>query len=150
MLSREQVINMLKGKGVQVDESHTDAQLTEQLTNALAAKPEQKGEPVVNADLLAAMTATMEKLVKPLADQVTQLQANSQAAALAAKQALIGQIMAANSTYTKEDLEQAPEALLNSIAAQCVPAHGLSRGENQFTSNADASCSSLTLPSVEV
>ncbi len=139
MLSREQVINMLKGKGVAVDESHTDAQLTEQLINALAAKPEtQKGEPVANADFTAAITAAMEKIVKPLAEQVTQLQANSQAQAQAAKQGLIGQILAANSTYKKEDLEQASETLLNSIAAQCVPAFGLGRGAAQFNSDSYA------------
>lgn len=137
MLSREQVINMLKGKGVQVDENHTDAQLTEQLTNALAAKPEQKGEPVANADLTNAITAAVNAAVKPLNDKLTALETNAQAAGLAAKQALIGQILAANSTYKKEDLEQASETLLNSIAAQCVPAFGLGRGAAQFNAKPD-------------
>lgn len=151
MLSRENVINMLTAKGLTVNASATDEQLVEQLTNALAAKPaEPKGEPVANADLTNAITAAVNAAVKPLADKVAAFETNAQAQAKAAKEALIGQILAANSTYKKEDLEQASETLLNSIAAGCVPAFGLDRGAAQFTGNADASCSSLTLPSVEV
>lgn len=138
MLSREQVINMLTAKGLTVNASATDEQLAEQLTNALAAKPEQKGESVINSDLLAAMTATMEKLIKPVADQVTQLQANSQAQAKAAKDAVVSQILAANAVYTKDELEQMPESFLNKLASQCVPAFGLGRGAAQFNSASDA------------
>lgn len=137
MLSREQVVNMLKAKGVQVDESQTDAQLTEQLTNALAAKPEQKGEPVVNAELTSAITAAVNAAVKPLNDKLATFEANAQAQAKAAKDAVIGQIMAANAVYTKEELEQMPETLLNKLASQCVPAYGLGRGAAQFNSASD-------------
>ena len=134
MLSRDKVIGMLKANGQKVDETATDEQLTQQLTNALAAKPEQKGEPVVNADLLNAMTATMEKLVKPLNDKLAQLETNAQAQAQAAKDAVIGQIMAANSVYTKDELSQMPETVLNKLAATVVPAYGLNRGAHQFNS----------------
>lgn len=137
MLSREHVVNMLKAKGVQVDESQTDAQLTEQLTNALAAKPEQKGEPVVNADLTNAITAAVNAAVKPLNDKLATFEANAQAQAKAAKDAVIGQIMAANAVYTKDELEQMPETLLNKLASQCVPAYGLGRGAAQFNSASD-------------
>lgn len=137
MLSREQVVNMLKAKGVQVDESQTDAQLTEQLTNALAAKPEQKGEPVVNAELTSAITAAVNAAVKPLNDKLATFEANAQAQAKAAKDAVIGQIMAANAVYTKDELEQMPETLLNKLASQCVPAYGLGRGAAQFNSASD-------------
>lgn len=138
MLSREQVINMLKGKGVAVDENHTDAQLTEQLTNALAAKPEtQKGEPVVNADFSAAITAAVNAAVKPLNDKLTALETNAQAQAKAAKDAVIGQIVATNAVYTKDELEQMPETVLNKLASQCVPAYGLGRGAAQFNAAAD-------------
>ena len=138
MLSREQVINMLKGKGVAVDENHTDAQLTEQLTNALAAKPaEQKGEPVANADFTAAITAAVNAAVKPLNDKLTALETNAQAQAKAAKDAVIGQIVATNAVYTKDELEQMPETVLNKLAAQCVPAYGLGRGAAQFNAQAD-------------
>lgn len=139
MLSREQVINMLKGKGVQVDESQTDTQLTEQLTNALAAKPETpKGEPVVNADLTNAITAAVNAAVKPLNDKLASFEANAQAQAKAAKDAVICQIMAANAVYTKDELEQMPETLLNKLSSQCVPAYGLGRGAAQFNSASDA------------
>lgn len=137
MLSREQVVNMLKAKGVKVDENQTDAQLTEQLTNALAAKPEQKGEPVVNADLTNAITAAVNAAVKPLNDKLATFEANAQAQAKAAKDVVIGQIMAANAVYTKDELEQMPETLLNKLASQCVPAYGLGRGAAQFNSASD-------------
>ena len=138
MLSREQVINMLKGKGVAVDESHTDAQLTEQLTNALAAKPEPKGEPVVNADLTGAITAAVNAAMKPLNDKLASFEANAQAQAKAAKDAVIGQIVATNAVYTKDELEQMPETVLNKLAAQLVPAYGLGRGAAQFNSSGEA------------
>ena len=137
MLSRDKVIGMLKANGQKVDETATDEQLTQQLTNALAAKPEQKGEPVVNADLTNAITAAVNAAVKPLNDKLTQLETNAQAQAKAAKDAVIGQIMAANSVYTKDELSQMPETLLNKLAAQCVPAFGLQRNAYQFNSSGE-------------
>lgn len=138
MLSREQVVNMLKAKGVAVDESQTDAQLTEQLTNALAAKPETpKGEPVVNADLTNAITAAVNAAVKPLNDKLAAFEANSQAQAKSAKDAVISQILAANAVYTKDELAEMPESVLNKLASQCVPAYGLNRGAAQFNAKAE-------------
>jgi hypothetical protein len=137
MLTREQVINMLKGKGVTVDESHTDAQLTEQLTNSLAAKPEPKGEPVVNADLTNAITAAVNAAVKPLNDQLTKLQANAEADAQAKKAAAVSAILAANSVYTKDELEAMPETVLNKMAAQFVPAYSVNSGNGQFNPQAE-------------
>jgi len=134
MLSRDKVIGMLKANGQKVDETATDEQLTQQLTNALAAKPEPKGEPVVNADLTNAITAAVNAAVKPLNDKLTQFEANAQAQAQAAKDAVIGQIMAANSVYTKDELSQMPETVLNKLAATVVPAYGLNRGAYQFNS----------------
>jgi hypothetical protein len=134
MLSRDKVIGMLKANGQKVDETATDEQLTQQLTNALAAKPEQKGEPVVNADLTNAITAAVNAAVKPLNDKLAQLETNAQAQAQAAKDAVIGQIMAANSVYTKDELAQMPETVLNKLAATVVPAYGLNRGAHQFNS----------------
>ena len=137
MLSREQVVNMLTAKGLPVDANATPEQLAQQLTNALAAKPEQKGEPVVNADLTNAITAAVNAAVKPLNDKLAQLETNAQAQAQAAKDAVIGQIMAANSVYTKDELAQMPETVLNKLAAQYVPAHGLHRNAAQFNAQAD-------------
>jgi hypothetical protein len=137
MLTREQVINMLKGKGVAVDESHTDAQLTEQLTNSLAAKPEQKGEQVVNADLTDAITKAVNAAVKPLNDQLTKLQANAEADAQAKKAAAVSAILAANSVYTKDELEAMPETVLNKMAAQFVPAYSVNSGNGQFNPQAE-------------
>lgn len=134
MLSREQVVNMLTAKGLSVDANATPEQLAQQLTNALAAKPEPKGEPVVNADLTNAITAAVNAAVKPLNDKLAQLETNAQAQAQAAKEAVIGQIMAANSVYTKEELAQMPETVLNKLAATVVPAYGLNRGAHQFNS----------------
>ena len=138
MLSREQVINMLTAKGLTVNASATDEQLAEQLTNALAAKPEPKGEPVVNADLTSAITAAVNAAVKPLNDKLAALETNAQAQAKAAKDAVIGQIVATNAVYTKDELEQMPETVLNKLAAQLVPAYGLGRGAAQFNSASDA------------
>lgn len=137
MLSRDKVIGMLKANGQKVDETATDEQLTQQLTNALAAKPEPKGEPVVNADLTNAITAAVNAAVKPLNDKLTQLETNAQAQAQAAKDAVIGQIMAANSVYTKDELAQMPETVLNKLAATVVPAYGLGRSAPQFNGQAD-------------
>lgn len=137
MLSRDKVIGMLKANGQKVDETATDEQLTQQLTNALAAKPEQKGEPVVNADLTNAITAAVSQAVKPLNDKLALLETNAQAQAQAAKDAVIGQIMAANSVYTKDELSQMPETVLNKLAATVVPAYGLGRSAPQFNAQAD-------------
>ena len=134
MLSRDKVTGMLKANGQKVDETATDEQLTQQLTNALAAKPEPKGEPVANADLTNAITAAVNAAVKPLNDKLAQLETNAQAQAQAAKDAVIGQIMAANSVYTKDELSQMPETVLNKLAATVVPAYGLNRGAHQFNS----------------
>jgi hypothetical protein len=138
MLSREQVVNMLTAKGLTVNASATDEQLAEQLTNALAAKPEQKGEPAVNADLTNAITAAVNAAVKPLNDQLTQLQANAKADAEAKKAAAVSAILAANSVYTKEELEVMPETVLNKMAAQLVPAYGASSAYSFNRSGADA------------
>lgn len=138
MLSREQVINILTAKGSTVNASATDEQLAEQLTNALAAKPEQKGEPVVNADLTDAITAAVNAAVKPLNDQLTQLQANAKADAEAKKAAAVSAILAANSVYTKEELDGMPETVLNKMAAQLVPAYGASTAYSFNRSGADA------------
>lgn len=138
MLSRDTVINMLTAKGLTVNASATDEQLVEQLTNALAAKPaEQKGEPVANADLTNAITAAVNAAVKPLNDKLTALETNAQAQAKAAKDAVIGQIVATNAVYTKDELEQMPETVLNKLAAQLVPAYGLGRGAAQFNAKPD-------------
>jgi hypothetical protein len=138
MLSRDQVINMLTAKGLTVNASATDEQLAEQLTNALAAKPETKGDPVVNAELTNAITAAVNAAVKPLNDQLNKLQANAEADAKAKKAAAVSAILAANSEFTKEDLEEMSEPVLNKMAAKLVPAYSVNSAFSFNRSGADS------------
>lgn len=148
MLTREKLIALLTGKGIAVNANATDAELEQQLDQALAAKPEIKPEAT---DISAAVTAAVNAAIKPLNDKLAQLETDSQTEALARKAATITAIMQNNSVYTKEELEQLPETLLNKLADQYVPAFAGSAGVqlNRQTPTNNSTAVKLDLPDLE-
>lgn len=154
MLDRKKVMNMLKGKGVAVNEDMTDDQLEELLSKSLAGNSQEetkadKGQIEVNQAITDAVTAAVNAAVKPLSDKIAAFETNAAASQKAAKDKLIGEIMAANSVFAKEELEAMPETALNKLASQYIPAAGLGLSAAQFNQQAPASAVNLQLPNVE-
>lgn len=154
MLKREDVMNMLKAKKVAVNEDMTDDELKALLTKSLAGnsadEPEvKKGELELNSDILNQIGTLLDGKLKPLSDKIATFETNAAQAQKAAKDKLIGEIMAANSVFAKEELEAMPETALNKLASQYVPAAGLGLSAAQFNQQAPASAVNLQLPNVE-
>lgn len=154
MYTREDVMNMLKAKKVEVNEKMTDDELKALMSKSLAgnsadAPTDKKGQVEVNQAITDAVTAAVNAAVKPLSDKITAFETNAAASQKAAKEKLIGDILAVNSVYTKEELEAMPETALNKMASQYVPAAGLGLSAAQFNQQAPASAVNLQLPNVE-
>lgn len=155
MYTREDVMNMLKAKKVEVNEKMTDDELKALMSKSLAGNSEQdpkddkKGQVEVNQAITDAVTAAVNAAVKPLSDKIAAFETNAAASQKAAKDKLIGEILAVNSVYTKEELEAMPETALNKMASQYVPAAGLGLSAAQFNQQAPASAVNLQLPNVE-
>ena len=139
IMDRNQIIALLTGKGIQVNKDLTDNQLMELLEKSLAGNAkDDKQEPAGNGEAIAqAVTAAVNAAVKPLSDEIASLKAAANNSQKAAKDKLIGELLAVNSVYTKEELEAMPETALNKMAAQYVPAFGVSMQMNSFTKPAD-------------
>lgn len=137
IMDRNQIIALLTGKGIQVNQNLTDAELLAVLDKSLAGNSandnkEQKGEVVANEAIAAAVTAAVNAAVKPLSDEVKALKEAATNAQKSQKDAVIASIMAVNAVYTKEELEAMPETALNKMASQFVPAAGLGMQLNAF------------------
>lgn len=137
MLKREDVMNMLKAKKVSVNEDMSDDELKALLSKSLAGNSQEeptdkKGELELNSDILGQIGNLFDAKLKPLNDEIASLKTNAAASQKAAKDKLIGDILAVNSVYTKEELEAMPETALNKMASQYVPAVGLGMQTNSF------------------
>lgn len=154
MYTREDVMNMLKAKKVEVNEKMTDDELKALMSKSLAGNSQEetkadKGQVEVNQAITDAVTAAVNAAVKPLSDEMATLKAAANNAQKAAKDKLIGDILAVNAVFTKEELEGMQETALNKLASQYVPAAGLGLSAAQFNQQAPASAVNLQLPNVE-
>ena len=151
MLKREDVMNMLKAKGMNVNEDMSDDDLKAMLSKSLAGNSkDDKQEPADNSEAIAqAVTAAVNAAIKPLNEKIESLESAANNSQKAAKDKLIGELLAVNSVYTKEELEAMPETALNKMAAQFMPAYGVSSSAPQFNRQEPASVVSLQMPDQE-
>jgi len=137
IMDRNQIIALLTGKGIQVNQNLTDAELLAVLDKSLAGNSandnkEQKGALELNSDILGQIGTLLDSKLAPVNERIGRIETAATNAQKSQKDAVIASIMAVNTVYTKEELEAMPETALNKMASQFVPAAGLGMQLNAF------------------